>query len=83
MAKKEDKPKITPDMQISELALEYPDIAEYLTTEYGFHCVNCFLAEWESIEEGAAVHGIWDDEFEELMKELNEMAEKQNLESRI
>jgi hybrid cluster-associated redox disulfide protein len=72
--KDKNNKKIAKDVPLSDLAQYYPDIAEYLTDEYGFHCMNCFLSEFETLEDGAATHGIFGDEFEELMDEVNELA---------
>lgn len=77
MSKSEnEKQMIKPDTSIQDIAEQFPDIADYLVDEYGFHCTHCFLSEFESIEEGAAVHGIFDKDFDELLAEVNHMAKQ-------
>lgn len=56
--------------------MKYPEIVEFLTIEYGLHCVGCFIAEFETLEEGAVVHGILGDDFEDMLKLVNEKAQK-------
>jgi hybrid cluster-associated redox disulfide protein len=59
--------KITKDMTIAE-ALKYkPQIAAILMSK-GMHCLGCIIAQGETIEQAADVHGI---NVEELLKELN------------
>ncbi|MEM4555126.1 MAG: DUF1858 domain-containing protein [Candidatus Anstonellaceae archaeon] len=63
--------KITKDMQIGELIMNYPETVEILL-EYGFHCIGCALSPYETIEQGAAMHGYSDREIENLVKRLND-----------
>lgn len=69
--KNEIKYVITPQTPISEIIEIYPEVVDYLIEEYDFHCMNCFLAEYETLEAGAANHGIIDDDFEEMLFEIN------------
>lgn len=71
---KSEKQYIKPETSIQDISEQFPDIADYLVDEYGFHCTHCFLSEFESLEEGAAVHGIFDEDFQELLDEVNHMA---------
>lgn len=68
--------QIKRDINISELALNYPEIVDFLIVEYGFHCVGCFVAEFENLEEGATVHGIVGEDFEEMLQIINEKADE-------
>ncbi|HEX9804450.1 MAG TPA: DUF1858 domain-containing protein [Candidatus Dojkabacteria bacterium] len=68
---------IAKDTPLSILSEHYPLVAEFLTDEYGFHCISCFLSEFETIEDGAATHGIFGDEFEEMMAEINQLAKEE------
>ncbi len=65
---------ITPEMTIQEIAETYPQLIEVLVGEYGFHCVGCFASQFETLIEGAVVHGIKDADFEELLTHLNQLA---------
>jgi hybrid cluster-associated redox disulfide protein len=69
--KQEIKYVITPQTPISDIIDIYPEVVDYLVAEYDFHCMNCFLAEYETLEAGAATHGIVDEDFEEMLFEIN------------
>jgi hybrid cluster-associated redox disulfide protein len=67
--------KITRETKISELVLEYPSSAGVLLN-HGFHCIGCGLSAYESVEEGARVHGYDDAEIDLIVKELNDAADE-------
>lgn len=58
---------------VSQVVAAHPDAAEVLVKEYGFHCVGCFASEFETLGEGAVVHGISDLELQELIERLNSL----------
>ncbi len=64
--------KITKDMNLGEVVYKYPESAEVLT-DYGLHCVGCFANAFDSIEAGAKIHGMSDDEIEEMVERVNEV----------
>ncbi len=66
---KEEKEKscVTKDMTIGEVVTRTPETA-LVFLEHGMHCVGCVVANSETIEQGAAVHGI---DAEELVNDLN------------
>jgi hybrid cluster-associated redox disulfide protein len=66
--------KITKDSNLGEVVYRYPDVAEVLM-DYGLHCVGCMLNAYDSIEAGAQVHGMTDQEIEEMVARINEVAE--------
>jgi len=51
--------------------------AAQLLTEYGLHCLTCFLREYETLEIGAKVHGMSDDEMDNMIREINKQLEKE------
>ena len=63
--------KITKDMNIIEVVQRYPDTAMVFMYA-GMGCFGCHAANFESIEEGALVHGIDPDK---LVEDLNEIAD--------
>ncbi len=63
--------KITKDMNIVEVVQRYPDTAMVFMYA-GMGCFGCHAAQFESIEEGATVHGI---DTDKLVEALNEIAE--------
>lgn len=52
---------------IEELLENAPEKAEILT-EAGMHCITCFIAQGETIEEACEAHGI---DVDELLEKLN------------
>jgi len=54
-------------MSFSELLEEYPEAADELFAS-GMHCVGCPVARFETIEQGASMHGI---DTEQLIKKIN------------
>lgn len=59
--------KITKDMLIGDLINVKEDAAEILMS-FGMHCIGCAIAQGETIEEAAMVHGI---DADALVDELN------------
>jgi hybrid cluster-associated redox disulfide protein len=70
---KKQKQKITSDLLIAEIVECYPEVVDYLVDEYEFHCINCVLAGFETLEEGAAAHGITGKEYDKLLNKLNSL----------
>jgi hybrid cluster-associated redox disulfide protein len=64
------KKKINLKTNIALMVAEYPQTAEVLYA-FGLHCVGCFASQFDTIEQGAKVHGMMDEEVKELIKELN------------
>lgn len=56
------------DMSIAEAIKIKPEIAGILMSK-GMHCLGCVIAQGETLEQAAEVHGLDPDE---LIKELNE-----------
>jgi hybrid cluster-associated redox disulfide protein len=61
---------IDPDIAIAQLVREHPAVVDFLIKEYGFHCVNCIGSHFETLREGAAVHMITGEYFEDLMSDF-------------
>ena len=61
--------KVTKDTLIGEALKVHPDAIKVLM-KYNMGCVACMGATGESIEQGAAMHGI---DPEPIVKELNEL----------
>lgn len=56
---------------ISDIVDKYPKAAE-LMMDYGLHCAGCFLNQFETVEEGAKLHGMSDKEIETMLRKINE-----------
>ncbi|MCU0641892.1 MAG: DUF1858 domain-containing protein [Candidatus Margulisbacteria bacterium] len=59
--------RIHRNMTIAEALKVKPQIAGVLMGK-GMHCLGCVIAQGETIEQAAEVHGL---DVEELMRELN------------
>lgn len=66
--------KIDKNTSIGDLMEADPEMDDILY-EYGLYCGNCFAAGFDTLEEGAKMHGLEDDEIKELIQELNKKAE--------
>ena len=73
MAKTAIKTKVTIDrkMNLAELVILYPELVTVLMEDYGLHCVSCFAAGFDTLEEGAKIHGYSDRDIEKMVKRLN------------
>lgn len=67
---KKDKINITKDTNIAELVNNYPKAVEILTA-FGLHCVGCFASAFDTIGEGAEIHGMIEEEISEMLDEVN------------
>ena len=65
---------ITKNMIIGECISKYPETAEYLM-KMGFHCIGCFAAGFETLEQGLKSHGKSNEEIEKIIKDLNKLIE--------
>ena len=68
-----NKKIINKKMLIGEVVEKWPDVAEILVKDYGFHCVGCWAAGSETLEQGAMVHGMTKKETEKMIEVLNEV----------
>ena len=60
--------KVTKDMAISEILKVKPTAAAILMSR-GMHCLGCVIAQGETLEQAAQVHGI---PIDELLGAINE-----------
>ncbi len=67
--KKAEKSKgpVTKDMTLGDVVQKFPESAEVMF-KHGLHCIGCHVAAWETIEQGAEVHGVNADT---LVKDIN------------
>lgn len=68
------KQKITKNMSFGEVLQKYPETAK-IFMGYGMHCIGCMMAQFETIEQGAAAHGI---DIKKLIADLNKSIKKEN-----
>lgn len=69
--------KIDPEININDLITDFPELAEVLTWEYGLHCVNCIIAEYDTLKQGAAIHGIEGKDFDDMLAHLEEVVNEE------
>jgi len=62
-----EQKQITKDMIISQIVMDYPEVVEVFM-EFGIHCFNCGVAQFETLEQGVMAHGI---DVEEILEDLN------------
>ncbi|MBU1500373.1 DUF1858 domain-containing protein [Patescibacteria group bacterium] len=67
---------ITKTINLGELVQHYPELVEVLVNDYGLHCVGCMAAAFETLEEGAKVHGFSAKEIDKIVKDLNSRVKK-------
>ncbi|MDF1557799.1 MAG: DUF1858 domain-containing protein [ANME-2 cluster archaeon] len=67
---------ITADMKIEEIVAKYPQTIGVFF-QYGLGCVGCHAASFESLAQGATMHGI---DLDAMLKDLNELASKIHVE---
>lgn len=60
--------KITRDMPIGTVVKTHPETVPVFF-KHGLHCIGCHVAAYESIADGAQVHGI---DVDALMNDLND-----------
>lgn len=70
-AKAKTQVKIDRKMNLGELVTLYPQLVNVLMEDYGLHCVSCFAAGFDTLEEGAKIHGYDDRDIEKMVKRLN------------
>ena len=52
---------------------KYPEIAPILTG-YGLHCVGCHFSSFDTVEAGSKIHGMDQETFEMMLKDVNAIA---------
>ncbi|HUV82265.1 MAG TPA: DUF1858 domain-containing protein [archaeon] len=64
--------QITGDMKIEDIVAKFPQTIGVFF-QYGLGCVGCHAASFESLAEGAMMHGI---DLDAMLKDLNELVKK-------
>jgi len=64
--------KITKDSNLAQVVYRHPESAEILM-DYGLHCVGCMASSYDTIEVGAKVHGLTDEDIAEMINRINEV----------
>lgn len=80
MEKKIDSPYVLSKFTLlGDIARDCPRAAELLA-EYGLHCISCFANEIDTLEQGANVHAMTQEELDDMVEEINQQLEKEHRE---
>ncbi|MCS7317913.1 MAG: DUF1858 domain-containing protein [Candidatus Dojkabacteria bacterium] len=71
--KKSKRIKLDINMSLSELITKYPELKNVLLEDYGLHCVNCIISDYDTLLEGARLHGIEGKYFDEMIANLEKI----------
>ena len=63
---------ISKDMLLGEVVAKYPETVGVML-KHGMHCVGCHISFYETIEQGALVHGMTDKEITVMISEMNKL----------
>jgi hybrid cluster-associated redox disulfide protein len=81
MSNAKQKITIDPQMNIQDFIMEYPQLVDVLSEEYGFHCVNCLFSSFDTLIEGAAIHQIEGDDFVEMINHLESLINDEKIDT--
>jgi hybrid cluster-associated redox disulfide protein len=79
---KEVKPtriELDKNANIAETVSKYPEAAEIFAA-FGLHCTSCFASQFDTITQGAKLHGMLDEEIEEMIEEANKVINNEDTE---
>jgi len=71
---------ITKDMTMAEIIQKLPEAADIMQS-YGLHCMECFVNMFESLEQGVLGHGMSEEVMNNLLSDLNNLADETKKES--
>lgn len=63
--------EVTKDTNLGDLVKSHPQCAPVLL-DYGLHCVGCFANQFDTIAMGAKIHGMTDEEVDEMVARVNQ-----------
>jgi len=64
--------EVKKEMLIANIVSENPEVIEVFL-EYGLHCVSCHISGVETLEEGAARHGMDENTINMMIKDANQV----------
>ncbi|MBR9701234.1 DUF1858 domain-containing protein, partial [Candidatus Woesearchaeota archaeon] len=63
--------KVDADMIIGDVIMAFPKAAAIMMG-HGLHCVGCAANSFDTVEGGAKLHGMPEEEIKEMVSEINE-----------
>lgn len=67
----QEQPIVVRSDKIADVVFKYPIAAEVML-DYGLHCVGCIASGFDTIEKGAKLHDLTDEEIDEMVERVNE-----------
>ncbi len=67
--------KITYDMSIKQIVSKYPQTSKVFV-KWGLFCASCAVSDIENVKQGILGHGFSEEDFQKILDELNEYAQK-------
>ncbi len=61
-------------MSIADLVDVHPDVGDILAL-YGLHCIGCAFSGSDTLEDGALLHGLTDDDIDNILIDINDLLE--------
>lgn len=71
------KIEITKESNLGAIVNTWPDAAGIML-EYGLHCAGCFANQFDTVEQGAMIHGMSEEEITEMIARLNQLVTEQS-----
>ena len=64
--------KVNRNTNIADLVFKHPEVEEVLAA-FGLHCASCFASGFDTLEQGAKIHEMPDEEIDEMIDEVNKV----------
>lgn len=73
--------KVKENTPINSLLEKHPETAEIMIA-YGLHCVGCHFSQFDTVVDGARMHGMPEEEIAMMIKDVNKTIDKNGTKSR-
>lgn len=70
--KEKQKIRLDKKANVAETVFKYPEVVEVFAA-FGLHCASCFASQFDTIEQGAKLHGMVDEEIDEMIEEAEKV----------
>lgn len=71
MNKPADIIKVDRQTNLGAIVRQWPATAKVML-DYGLHCAGCLANQFDTVEQGAAIHGMSEEELNEMLGRINE-----------
>lgn len=76
MPGKQKKFLVTKKTSFAEIISKCPEAVPVLA-EHGLHCIGCHAAAFETLEQGALMHGLNEKQLKEMIDDINKKSKKE------